>query len=128
MVGIDLIKVDRIRSVISKEGKTKIFTKNEINYADKKSEIIKESDNCSEREYSYAGCFAATEAFLKAIGIGIGGHISLLDIEINHNELGAPCIVVNTKIKNELERLRKHSIFLSISHDGGNAIAIVIIE
>jgi holo-[acyl-carrier protein] synthase len=76
---------------------------------------------------SAAGCFAAKEAFLKAIGTGLNG-VPLLDISITHDVLGAPryCLAGAAE-----EWYRKHGgtrLHLSLTHDGGIAAAVAIIE
>lgn len=80
-----------------------------------------------EREYinnhinTLAGIFAAKEAIIKAIGMGIG-NISLKNIEINHDELGKPFV----RLYNELNQYNSTDFAISISHDGEYAIAIAI--
>ena len=99
-IGNDIIRISRIEKSLEKENfKTWTFTENEIRYA-KKTE-------------TFAGIFAAKEAYFKALGTGINKKLN--EIEINHDEKGKPYIsgVPNSDV--------------SISHDGDYAIASVII-
>lgn len=74
---------------------------------------------------SLAGLWAAKEAISKALGCGIGKELSFYDIIIHKNSRGAPYFTLSPQAQS------KHNIIqssLSISHDGGFAIAVVVIE
>jgi holo-[acyl-carrier protein] synthase len=62
-----------------------------------------------------AGRYAAKEAFLKALGTGLAG-AKLNDIDVSYNAEGAPILTYQGQ-----------SYPVSISHDGGYAISVVII-
>ena len=75
-----------------------------------------------------AGRFAAKEAFLKALGTGLRDGISWHDMEVVNDELGKPDLHLTGRaleLYNEKEIKR---IFLSLSHDAGCAIAMVVLE
>ncbi len=113
-VGIDILNVNRMEKIKNKEKFMKnIFNEKEIEYIQKKNN----------NNQTIAGLYCAKEAFLKAIKKGID-YYSLKDIEVSHNEDGAPFIILH----NELEKKYKNiDISLSISHDGEYATAIVLI-
>ncbi len=74
-----------------------------------------------------AGRFAAKEAFLKALGTGLRDGISWLDMEVTNDTLGKPLL----KLSGQAARLMEVNLLgshLSISHDGGSAIAMVVLE
>ncbi|WP_456391838.1 holo-ACP synthase [Nitratifractor sp.] len=73
---------------------------------------------------SLAGRWAAKEAIAKALGCGIGGELSFHDIRIEKDARGAPSFTLSPKV---LRRFPIRQSSLSISHDGGFAIAVVII-
>lgn len=99
-IGTDIIRISRIEKSIKKNSfKEAVFTADEIAYA-KKSE-------------TFAGMFAAKEAYLKAVGTGINCRLNA--IEILHNERGKPYI---NGVKN---------CDVSISHDGDYAAATVVL-
>ncbi len=77
---------------------------------------------------SYAGRFAAKEAFLKALRTGWRGKITWHDIEIYNDEFGAPFLEINGEAKQILEFCGANKIHLSISHTTEHAIATVILE
>lgn len=74
---------------------------------------------------SYAGYWAAKEAIAKALGCGIGGELSFHDIRLKKDSRGAPSFTLSPEASRRFP-LRQSS--LSISHDGGFAIAVVILE
>ncbi|MGP1506158.1 MAG: holo-ACP synthase [Campylobacter sp.] len=113
MIGIDLVKVERISRIRAKFGDAflrKFLTQNEIN-------LIK-----SDR--SLAGFYAAKEAIAKALGTGIGVDFSFLDAQIYKDEKGAPRATLAPKI---VDKFGIQEISLSITHDGDYAIAAVMI-
>jgi holo-[acyl-carrier protein] synthase len=62
-----------------------------------------------------AGRYAAKEAFLKGLGTGLAG-AKFNDIDVHYREGGQPVLTYEGK-----------DYELSISHDGGYAIAVVLI-
>jgi len=122
-VGVDVIDVIRMEKFVQNERfLDKYFTEYEIKYVHKK-------DKSSRSTQSLAGLYAAKEAFLKALGIGIGGGIDLNEIEINHTKTGKPTIRVITPKAQII--LTKHSVGkmdLSISHTDDVCFATCIIE
>lgn len=75
-----------------------------------------------------AARFAAKEAFLKALGTGLRDGISWQEIEVSNNALGKPELSLSGKAAEFFEANKLVSVQLSMSHDGGNAIAMVVLE
>lgn len=73
-----------------------------------------------------AGCFAAKEAFLKAAGLGIGG-FPFTELQALRAESGAPYFVFSGTAADWM-RQNRLTAHLSITHDGGIATAIVLLE
>jgi holo-[acyl-carrier protein] synthase len=90
-----------------------------------------ERSSCGSRKDA-ASClaarFAAKEAFLKALGIGLRDGISWQDIEVSNNALGKPELSLSGKAAEQYQANELTGIHLSLSHDGGNAIAMVVLE
>ena len=128
-VGIDLVQVKRIEGIATKlSGPNKIFNKNEVEYIlSKKSTTNIQLKNYAPYVYAAAGIFAAKEATLKALGIGVNNGIGLNDVEIGHDLLGAPIIFLKNKAKVEADKHKIKQISLSISHDGEYSTAICIL-
>lgn len=99
-VGTDIVKISRIeKSIKSDSFLQRVFTEQEREYC--------------KRTESYAGIFAAKEAYFKAVGTGITQ--SLTGVEILHDDKGKPYINGVSDCD------------VSISHDGEYAIATVIV-
>ncbi|MBZ7928756.1 holo-ACP synthase [Campylobacter molothri] len=112
-VGCDIISIDRIEM---------IYQKHKKNFLDKflnpKEQLLIKSPA------SLAGFWAAKEAASKALGTGISDLCGFLDIEIYKDEKNAPKLQYSKKI---MEHFCIKQTSLSISHDGGFAIAIVVL-
>ena len=111
MIGIDIVEISRVEKFIKKYGQ-----KGLDRFLTKKEQSLISSP------HSIAGYWAAKEAFSKAIGTGIGKNCSFLDIEILKNEKNKPYFSPETLNKFNLKKAD-----VSISHDGGFAIAAVIV-
>ena len=114
-IGTDIVEISRIRkSMENPRFLQRAFTKAENEYF-KTKKMPPES---------VAACFAAKEAFLKALGIGFSD-IKIKDIEILHNDLGAPYIVLYNKLKELMDGSKVH---ISLSHSEHYATSVVVIE
>ena len=119
--GIDLVKIERIEKIIKKWGDNfifRIFTPLEREYCEKKK---------GNKFQSYAGKFAAKEALLKALGLGLR-EANWKEIEIKNDELGQPIINTSGKLKEITFGKDIDRYFLTISHTKEYAIAQVILE
>lgn len=114
MIGIDLVKVDRIKQLMERYGNKAL----QRFLLPSEMELIKNHKTA-------AGFWAVKEAFSKAIGTGIGEKCSFFDIEIYKTASGAPQLKISEKVTKEFE-IKSSS--LSITHDGEYAIAVVAIE
>lgn len=119
-LGNDIIEIERIRQAIERSSLfvERVYTPHEIDYC--------ESRNKGRYE-SFAGIYAAKEAFIKALGTGMR-HGSWQDIEVYHDELGAPLIRLQDTFKNIYETLGYTNIHVSISHCKEYAMSTVILE
>ena len=113
-LGTDIIQINRIERLLAKFGDT--FKERFLN--PEEIQILKKTE-------SIAGFWAAKEAISKALGCGIGAELSFHDIIISKNQKGAPVFRLTQESQ---ERHHIQTSSLSISHDGGFAIAIVAIE
>lgn len=120
-VGIDLIRVDRLRRVLGKwktRFQERVFTPWEI-------------EECSARgDYAarLALRFSAKEAFAKALGTGIRVPVHWRDIEVRSDALGKPFIVLSERARAHCERLGIRSCHLGLTDDGDYGAAVVILE
>lgn len=112
MIGIDITSIDRIKRMYEKFG-IKAYEKF-LN--SKEIELIKKPETA-------AGFWAAKEAASKAIGTGIGVSCGFHDIKISKGKLGNPKIKYKKKVRKAFGIKDSH---LSITHDAGFAIAVVV--
>ena len=75
---------------------------------------------------SLAGCFAAKEAVAKVLGGPPG--LRWTDAEVTHNPAGRPLLVVRGTVAAAADRLGVRRWHLSLTHDGGVSIAMVVAE
>ncbi|MDR1354659.1 MAG: holo-ACP synthase [Propionibacteriaceae bacterium] len=71
--------------------------------------------------------FAAKEAFIKALGGAVSG-ARWRDVTVTHDTHGAPSLQFAGAISDEVKRRGIDRCQLSLSHDAGLAIAVVILE
>lgn len=117
-IGIDLVKVDRIRGALERYGdrfRQRVFADSEIEFC----------EELAGKYLSYAGRFAAKEAFSKALGTGLRGAIGWKEIEVQDNERSRPTIKVTGRAQQYLGTRKVH---LSITHLPEYAAAVVVIE
>ena len=118
--GIDIVEVVRIADSLGKGDHFRrlVFSEEEIAYCEKQGKKFE----------SYAGRFAAKEAFLKALGTGWRGELEFHDLIFMNDEWGKPFLVLKGKSKAALEAYAHCKVHVSISHTTHYATAIVIIE
>lgn len=118
-IGIDLVEIQRIAEVLDRRGAAfaqRLFTENERAYC----------DGHPSPSRHYAARFAAKEAISKALGTGIGGQANWLDIEITHDERGAPKVILTGAAEQFAKQNQITEIKISISHTDAHAIANAI--
>ncbi len=75
-----------------------------------------------------AARFAAKEAFLKALGLGLRNGISWQEMTVELDELGKPSLVLTGRAREIFEQQQCSCLHLSYSHDGDYAFATVVLE
>jgi holo-[acyl-carrier protein] synthase len=75
---------------------------------------------------SLAACFAAKEAVAKALGAPAG--LRWADVEIVHDHGGRPGLAVRGSVAQAAARLGVRTWHLSLTHDGGVSVAMVVAE
>ena len=119
--GIDIVEVYRIAETLARTPRfmERVFTDAERAYCDEKGVAAAQS---------YAGRFAAKEAFLKALQTGWRGKITWQDIEILTDADGVPTLHVTGEASNLFASSGAKRAHLSISHTSEHAVAQVIFE
>lgn len=120
-IGVDIMEIERIEELMErykKRAKIRLFTKAEIEYCERHRNKYE----------NYSARFAAKEAMMKALGVGIGSGIRWIDIEIKNKEHGEPFIILHRKALEKSEEMGVKSIYLSLSHNKKMAVAFVILS
>jgi len=113
--GVDLVEVRRVALIAERYGERfgrRVFTEREL-------------ADCGMRAESLAARWAAKEAVAKALGTGFGP-VGYLDIEVVQDEARCPHVHLHGRAAALAEALGLTRWALSISHDGGMAIAFVV--
>lgn len=120
-IGVDTVDISRFERFV-RDGNMllleRLFTHDEQQY-------------CALRKRSaqhYALRFAAKEAFLKALGTGLRDGLSWKDIEVVNDSLGKPELKFTGRAAELFDEHRLTGCFLSLSHDGNAAVAMVVLE
>ncbi len=118
--GIDLVEIPRLERIINRYGDrflARIYTPLEIAI-------------CRGRSSELAVRFAAKEAVSKALGVGIfnAEGIAWRDVEILPNRLGKPLVYLYGKAMARAQGLGLTEFALSLTHDGGLAVAFVVAQ
>lgn len=115
MLGTDIIEIERIAEAAQKASFLNgVFTENERAYY----------ASHGLRAETLAGLFCAKEAVAKALGCGFRG-FRPSDIEIGHDEMGAPSVVLLGAAK---EKFPDVHLCVSISHCKAYATAVAIVS
>ena len=112
-LGIDIIKVERIRLALAKFGRRfprRVLTDAEDRYV-------------RDRPETFAGRWAAKEAVSKVLGLGVRG-IGWRDIEIERLPTGQPSVRLHGRAAARAEQLEMGRIAVSITHEAEYAVAI----
>ena len=115
-IGIDLVEVPRIAAAIQKHGAPyleRVFTEGERAYCDKQHEPA----------IHYAARFAAKEAVAKAFGTGIGEYAGLHELEVIHDERGAPKMALHGAAKDFAKDRGIDHVLISLTHTKDHAAA-----
>lgn len=120
-LGLDVVEVARIRRILdgpaarAERFLARCFTAGERATC----------DAAAERATRYAARFAAKEALMKAMGVPAG--IRFLDAEVVR-EGAAPALALAGVAARRAGEMGVSRVLLSITHDGGVAAAVVVLE
>lgn len=119
-IGTDIVEIARIEKAIQNSERFAVRLLTEFEY----DEFTK-----SKQAARYlAKKFAAKEAFVKALGTGIGNGISWQMIQIEHDALGKPIVILFKEAQNFVSKNAISAWHISISDEQNYATATAIIE
>jgi holo-[acyl-carrier protein] synthase len=119
-IGVDLVSVDRVRAITQRW---------QDRFLDRVYSEAERRD-CFRRTVPYAslaGRFAAKEAILKALGVGWAAGVRWRDVQVLNDAKGRPVARVHGRVRSLIEDAGITRIHVSLSHDGGYAIAQAIL-
>jgi holo-[acyl-carrier protein] synthase len=120
-LGVDLARASRFSKLLAQEKRgviKRLFTPGELAYA---LAMKNPAPHLAAR-------FAAKEAFVKALGLGLRSGMRWQEIEVERNELGAPSLRLLGQAAARAAERQVTAIHLSYSHEGDYATATVILE
>ena len=120
-IGTDIVRVERFDDFLRSNNRAllqRLFTAAELAYA--------EPRRCAAQHL--AARFAAKEAFVKALGLGLADGITWLDMEVVRNNLGAPSLSLNGRAAEIVRHRAIAPPHLSYSHERDYAVASVVLE
>ena len=120
-IGIDIIEIKRFERALERWGRRlheRVFTPGELSVCLAKAHPGRH----------LALRFAAKEAFLKALGIGMFRGVAWNEIEISNDPLGRPHLKVQGAAEKCCQEKGIQEIFVSISHEDEYGVAHVLLE
>jgi len=120
-VGTDLVEISRIEKIIERwRGRfiQKVYSEEEIRY-------------CSAKAHSaqhFAARFAAKEAFLKGVGLGMAGGVGFRDVEVINRAQGKPELQFHGRAREMVYRDGITECHISLSHTDRYAVAFIVLE
>jgi holo-[acyl-carrier protein] synthase len=120
-LGVDLLENSRVARELARgdwRQENGVFT----------SEEIKRCSTGKNPALRYAACFAAKEATLKALGVGVSDLAMFREVEIGLDENGEYAVVLHDRLKSESEQLGVRHIRVSVAAAAKQTGAMVILE
>jgi len=116
-LGVDLVDVARFARVLARRPKLadRLFTSGESTYA----------GTLANPAPSLAARFAAKEAVMKALGVGLGA-FSFRDVEVQRQPTGAPSLVLSGRAARLASERHIRSWVVSLTHTSTTAAAVVL--
>jgi len=131
-IGIDIVQIQRIVKSINRMGdrlaKRILHTEEWIIYQKKSYNIVDITTKNRKKALFIAKHFAAKEALVKALGVGMRFELSWQDIQIIRDSLGKPSFILYGKTHQLTKQKSISRIHLSLSDEQQSAIALVILE
>ena len=119
-VGTDILKVQRVEEVLARLGERfarRILTEKEL----------EEYQDSAQAARLLAKRFAAKEAIAKSLGTGIGRGVSWQDMQIEHDEHGAPVVVLTGGALSAAQQRGGARVALSIADEHDYVVAFAVL-
>mgnify|MGYP001812850690 CR=1 FL=1 len=118
-IGIDLVDIDRFRRSLERTPsmRTRLFTDIELAYVEPMADPVP----------SLAARFAAREAVMKSLGLGLGA-FGFHEVWVERADSGEPSLVITGAALDLANRARVDRWHLSLTHSDTTAGAYVVAE
>lgn len=116
-LGIDAVGVERVARLLARHGErllARCFAPGEVRRPADAQHV--------------AGLLAAKEAAFKALGTGWGEGVGWKQVEVTREQGGAPGLRLAGAAAVQAAALGAERLHVSITHDGGVAVAVVVME
>jgi holo-[acyl-carrier protein] synthase len=120
-IGVDVCKVERIAAALERFGarmEKRLFTADELTYSRTHQDPLPH----------LAARFAAKEAASKALGTGISNGVGWTTIEVLQPGGRPPALAFHGAALERFRSLGCTASHVTLSHDGGLAVACVVLE
>ena len=120
-IGVDVVQVSRIAETLERFGERmlkRLFTDSERAYCERHKDPLPH----------FAARFAAKEAASKALGTGMSGGVGWTQIEVIQPGGRQPTLTLSGVAGERFQALGCTASHLTLAHDGGLAVACVVIE
>jgi holo-[acyl-carrier protein] synthase len=120
-IGTDILEIKRIDEVLSRLGDRFV------------RRILTEQEQAEYRDSGQparllAKRFAAKEAIAKALGTGIGRGVSWQDIQVEHNDSGAPLVRLSGGALEVVQRRGGSRVELSLADEQDYVVAFAVLS
>ncbi|MEQ1437825.1 holo-ACP synthase [Fontimonas sp. SYSU GA230001] len=119
-VGVDILRVERMQKLLDRHGR-RVLTR--LLCAAELREVRARANTAR----ALAMCFAAKEAFVKALGTGFSG-VGYKDAGVVRESSGRPRLVFSRRMRTRMRALGIGAAHVSLSDDGGVVCAYVVLE
>jgi holo-[acyl-carrier protein] synthase len=118
-IGVDVVEIERFRTSLARTPsmRERLFTASELSYVAPKADPVP----------SLAARFAAREAVMKSLGVGLGA-FGFHDVWVERADSGAPFLVVTGAAADLAESAGVARWHLSLTHSDLVAVAYVVAE
>jgi holo-[acyl-carrier protein] synthase len=119
-IGVDILRVERMEKALARHGSR--LLRRLLCVAE-----LREVRTRTNTARAVAMCFAAKEAFVKALGTGFSG-VGWRDVGVVRAANGRPQLVFSRPLQARLRRDGIGAAHISLSDDGGLVCAYVVLE
>lgn len=120
-IGVDVLRIERMEQLLQRRGQ-RVLTR--LLCAAERREVKQRTNTAR----ALAMCWAAKEAFVKALGCGFSAGIVWKDVGVVREESGRPVLIFSRAMRTRMKQDGVGAAHISLSDDGGQVCAYVVLE